>query len=304
MQNNDIERLYKYSTESGWDCDYMRFFGTGHAFKSNYFHGTIASEVGTPPNNAHVDCFQTWDAGSAPASSNITLDSNVCTDMADFLMAEGQNDKATHDIIIRNNVIANTLRVVGCGDGINLKDIYNVTIVGNTFCNLGNIGVYVHEVTPGLIVNVRIKNNIFDTIGSSSHYAYSFNFPGSIPSTVASDYNLLNGCAPDGGKKASCSTGGTGIGGCNDITTTDTKFVNPTILLGTDGILFTADDGLNIQSSSPAIGVGDNLSSLGSSYALDILGNSRSSSWDIGAYEYTPGGDTTPPAAPTGLAVY
>jgi len=27
-------------------------------------------------------------------------------------------------------------------------------------------------------------------------------------------------------------------------------------------------------------------------------------SWDVGAYEYVQGGDTTPPAAPTGLAVY
>jgi len=44
---------------------------------------------------------------------------------------------------------------------------------------------------------------------------------------------------------------------------------------------------------------------LGSRYNIDILGISRpqGAAWDIGAYEYVQGGDTTPPAAPSGLTV-
>jgi hypothetical protein len=38
---------------------------------------------------------------------------------------------------------------------------------------------------------------------------------------------------------------------------------------------------------------------------LDRAGNARpaSGAWDIGAYEYVSSTDTTPPAAPSGLAV-
>jgi hypothetical protein len=43
--------------------------------------------------------------------------------------------------------------------------------------------------------------------------------------------------------------------------------------------------------------------SQGAPYDLDKNGVSRSSSWDIGAYEYVQAGDTFPPAAPTGLAI-
>jgi hypothetical protein len=50
----------------------------------------------------------------------------------------------------------------------------------------------------------------------------------------------------------------------------------------------------------------DHGTTLGTPYNIDYLGTSRpqGSAWDIGAYEYSSGSsDTTPPAAPSGLAV-
>jgi hypothetical protein len=61
-----------------------------------------------------------------------------------------------------------------------------------------------------------------------------------------------------------------------------------------------------LQSGSPAIGAGANLTSVG----MTLLDSDRngvtrpaSAAWDIGAYQYVQGGDTTPPAEPIGLRV-
>jgi len=63
----------------------------------------------------------------------------------------------------------------------------------------------------------------------------------------------------------------------------------------------TGSGNWQLQSSSPAINNGANLSSI---FTNDLLGNTRSGAWDIGAYEYSSGTiDTTPPAAPSGLSV-
>lgn len=54
--------------------------------------------------------------------------------------------------------------------------------------------------------------------------------------------------------------------------------------------------------NSPLINAGTNLSSI---FTLDKSKDLRGQGggWDIGAYEYAPGGNTTPPSAPTGLTV-
>ena len=39
-------------------------------------------------------------------------------------------------------------------------------------------------------------------------------------------------------------------------------------------------------------------------FGTDLAGITRAVPWDLGAYEFVAGGDTTAPAAPTGLAVY
>ena len=60
----------------------------------------------------------------------------------------------------------------------------------------------------------------------------------------------------------------------------------------------TANRNFKLRPGSPAIDKGTNLSPY---LTVDIAGVPRpyGTGWDIGAYEYLPGGDTTPPAAPT-----
>lgn len=56
-----------------------------------------------------------------------------------------------------------------------------------------------------------------------------------------------------------------------------------------------------LLASSPAIGAASDMSTY---YTTDYEGNNRTGTWDVGAYEYqASGGDTIPPAVPTGLIV-
>ncbi|HPN54951.1 MAG TPA: choice-of-anchor Q domain-containing protein [Candidatus Moranbacteria bacterium] len=57
---------------------------------------------------------------------------------------------------------------------------------------------------------------------------------------------------------------------------------------------------LSPMASSYAINHGVDLSG---DFTSDILGNERSGTWDIGAYEYVGAADVVAPASPTGLAV-
>jgi hypothetical protein len=61
----------------------------------------------------------------------------------------------------------------------------------------------------------------------------------------------------------------------------DAKFLDPTSVLGADGIPFTADDGFNIQSGSAAIGNG-----IATTDTSDICGRPIVGAPDIGAYEH------------------
>lgn len=315
VTNNNIERLYAYSRESSYDADYIRFFGDHHLIKNNWMHGTIGGDAngyGGEIAASHTDCIQTFDQNDN-YSTYITIDGNVCSESTSFMMIQADGYHHSHDIYIMNNVAYNPIsNSEFAGDvGINMRDFYNVWIVGNTFRGKG--GVYIHEMWAGRIYNVTIKNNIMDMTGDSGyHYAYAILFSNldgltelalstelaRFRASVDADYNLLTNSYIDSASNYTCPPYA-----CHDKTVTDSLFVDRANPLGTDGRPFTADDGLRLQSVSPAIDSGADLSSLATASALDILGNSRSSSWDIGAYEYVQGGDTTPPAAPTGLSV-
>jgi hypothetical protein len=61
----------------------------------------------------------------------------------------------------------------------------------------------------------------------------------------------------------------------------DPKFVDPTNVLGADGLPFTADDGFNLQDGSPAIDHGT-----ATTDTTDLLGHAIVGAPDIGAYEH------------------
>ena len=131
--------------------------------------------------------------------------------------------------------------------------------------------------------SVRITNNVFaDRV---NHFAcYTTCSPVVIANNIY--YNARNSF----GAQNSIVFGTSGASGT---TQAAPLFVNPDSILGADNIPFTADDGFNIRSTSPAINTGTNLNQ-----TRDIIGNSISGVPDIGAYEYYSGQPVTPPATP------
>jgi hypothetical protein len=62
-----------------------------------------------------------------------------------------------------------------------------------------------------------------------------------------------------------------------------------------------ANPDFHLQSGSPALNAGVNVSSLGSIFSTDIEGKSRGSTWDLGAYEFSGDQIPTPTALPGDL---
>lgn len=179
-------------------------------------------------------------------------------------------------------------------------------IVDNTLYNY-DIGIQ----SPNPAGTFKIHGNIFAGRVNPS-LGWDIFFSDSVEvSRVDMNYNIFS----QGTNNVRIGWGGTtvrdlaymqGIGECSNCLSADPLFVNP----GTD---------FNLQSNSPAKNVNvegpvgdsayDAFSTLfGVSIKKDFVGTTRPQgvAWDIGAYEYvesTPPPDTTPPSAPTGLAV-
>lgn len=144
-----------------------------------------------------------------------------------------------------------------------------------------------------LITNMYVVNNVFD---NSSSMAWSIS-PGPNPCSLGSgteatygswgdnnswtiDYNLY---ANNGSNQINWTTYSTWIAstGTQDNGTSSSSNIPTTNFIP--------------PSDSPAVGAGVDLSSL-MSFTTDKAGVSRGSTWDIGAYQYEAGADTTPSA--------
>ena len=228
IENNEVERLYH--SGSG-DADYSRFFGDNITFKNNYFHGTSISEIGT----AHIDCFQTFDDNGEYAR-NIIIENNVCSDAHQGIMGQATYYKNSSNIIVRYNLFIN-----GWAWGIDVHDISSMTVIHNTFANIGFHGTGFRGTDA---INEIVKDNIFYNM-STSYWASDG------AQIVEGDYNLIylanNPNNP----------------GPNDLIGVDPMFVNPSNLLGPDGVMGTADDGFRLQPGSPACGAGEGGSDIG-----------------------------------------
>ena len=191
VEGNEVSRLIMYG--DGGDCDYMRFFGTGHSIRNNFLHGTDFDEIG----DAHVDCFQTF-TNNGEITHDISFDSNVCYDFHQGLMASNVEGTDTSDFLFTNNVFAH-----GGAWGLCVEDVPRVVVLNNTFYDIAYHGAGFRGVSTGNVV----ENNIFAQI-SSSYWAEE-------DSEVAGDYNLIfDANEPD-------------APGPNDLLDTDPRFVDP-----------------------------------------------------------------------------
>ena len=185
------------------------------------------------------------------------------------------------------NVIFSGNSASYAGGGIyNISDnttLTNVTIFGNSADAFGG-GIYNEESNPTLI-NVIIWDN---QSNSSSTSAYA-----SIRNDNFSTPEISNSLiANSGGSGSWISAFGTDGGSNLDI---DPLFTNSSDPDGADDLWGTADDGLALQSTSPAINAGDNapFESGGTAEGVttDIIGNDRifdddDDIVDMGAYEF------------------
>ncbi|HWY75086.1 MAG TPA: LamG-like jellyroll fold domain-containing protein [Verrucomicrobiae bacterium] len=146
VEGNDIERL-QYHTEIG-DADFTRFFGSYHVIRSNFFHGTIQSEIGP----AHVDGFQTYD-DNGQTVQHIRIDGNRMQDFYhEGAMLEAIYHSNSFDLVFCNNTFAGPNSAIGIIASTNLQQ---VQIYNNDFVNI-QCGPYFVPPSSG-----AVYNNIF-----------------------------------------------------------------------------------------------------------------------------------------------
>jgi hypothetical protein len=208
---------------------------------------------------------------------------------------------------IYNNVLINSgnliYGIMWLGQSGNMgknMNVYNNTIVAN---NRGDVCI-----TLNITGTSSIENNICTgpsgiTLYGSYHPSLS-SFAATVGKSNNNDWNI--GSGPAFGSLASGATA---------------SYSNWTSL-GYEGNSTQAQPNLNsspytLQSGSPAIGLGTNLTSLGltaldtgapqtfgagGSCGNECLGRANSGNWDAGAYPFSSVGTSTPPAPPTDLS--
>ncbi len=162
VSHNEVNGLKKW--DSSEDNDYIRFFGSDHTIHGNYLHSMELDDIGS----SHVDCFQTFDNNGLFAN-NVTIENNICSDMHQGAMLQGENHHKSSDIIFKNNVFSNSHAW-----GLCIGDIPNIQVHNNTFANIQYHGI-------GCDNSCTIRNNIFYNTGTG-YWGKS---------VVVSDHNLL-----------------------------------------------------------------------------------------------------------------
>lgn len=191
----------------------------------------------------------------------------------------------TTPLLIYNNLFAPTDGTYNNGwidahtYGTGTIEIYNNTFSGLVKKSIGGTGVYLAGTGSW---TATFKNNIFKTL-------YIGVYDPTSDSTITSDNNIfydLNTVGRTGSAWYSSLSSWQGYlgGGCPSATGNDCNSV-------TTDPKFVSSSDFSLQSDSPAIDAGDDLSA---SFTTDILGSTRST-FDIGAYEYGGAADTTPP---------
>jgi hypothetical protein len=190
---------------------------------------------------------------------------------------------------VYNNLIARNAS--GISGGMDVNTISS-SITGNTFFgNSADSTVFPNYYRGGALFinygNNQINNNIFynNQINSVTSISGSDFFRMIPTGTNNFKHNLLQLSSTN---YTTIGSGNydLGTGALNNIFTVNPLFLNAQNILGTDNLLGTADDGLQLSMSSPVVDQGDStLKPI--SLHIDINGNARVSglNMDMGAYE-------------------
>jgi hypothetical protein len=253
------------------DADGIRFFGQGHVFRKNYIHDLSFGPLGINPSigdyvdNAHIDCFQTWSNNEwSEQASNIIFEQNYCDNLQfqnDYEKGQGwMMEGNAYNITIRNNIVRayrgiNTRG--GSGTQANHLYIYNNIFINNlSFPAQPNVAE-LYNPTYSIIKNNIFydqKNTTLDLSGNLTgidiDYNLSYNSDGTQPPYEYSATHELRGVNP--------------------------QFVNPN------------SGDFHLLPDSPAIDIGLAIDTVINDF--DGLPRHQGSGYDIGVFEYQPGG--------------
>ncbi|MEX0745532.1 MAG: right-handed parallel beta-helix repeat-containing protein [Phycisphaeraceae bacterium] len=172
VEANEVERMVHARVE----CDYGRFFGDGHTFRRNYFHGTRNAEVA----RSHVDGFQTW---HRPGRENerardMSFIDNVVYHFDQGLIArDSEGGPYLSSYVIRGNIFAHGMAGAEASVGIILQNVPDVTIEHNLVADIKWFGFSPSGSTSG-----RVRHNIVYQAGAWDR--------GRRPADLAVDHNL------------------------------------------------------------------------------------------------------------------
>ena len=240
----------------------FEFYGDGHRFASNEVFGSVDRWCSA----VHADIFQ----GFGSPSSNMLIEDNYFHDMdsqwvmlADCPACGGQQGVINH-WTFRNNVFANITQ-----SGF-IKSSY-ISFHNNTFYNVGSSGgnpLIFSTDSEGWGNNGSFVNNILISSANQGVGAAAPNITVSNNYFGSPSYGTYN--APSGSNYVN--------GG------------NPQFLSASSNCINNNCD-FHIQTTSVCKDKGTDLSSL---FSTDHDGNTRTGTWDIGAFEYGTSGAGSP----------
>lgn len=166
---------------------------------------------------------------------------------------------------------ANTASSNGGGMYVDYSNlpVNSCTFTGNTAGNRGGGLYYAYFPINGgnTITNCILTNNTGGYVNQQNIHNNSSRSGLTVSYSVVGDYSTT--------VSNNQYTSGAGI------IAADPLFANASSPVGADGLFRTADDGLRLQSCSPALNAGT-----GTTPTADISGNNRVGAIDLGAYEY------------------
>jgi parallel beta-helix repeat protein len=140
------------------DADGIRFFGNGLRFTGNTIKDIKAS--GYPHGGPHTDCFQTYDTRDAPATYDVIIADNVCTnvDVQALIATNDERGGGARSAPTGQTTITferNTVQVNGA-QAVLLRNFPNVIVRNNRFSGPGDRAVMITEGSTNCTVTGNI----------------------------------------------------------------------------------------------------------------------------------------------------
>lgn len=292
--NNPINGLFEKNTVTGGTR--TLYGGRFMIIRYNTFRDINGAFEGQ-----HADGIGFIDQGPGNDTQYFWIYGNTIDNSVEFIALYGATGGTNPSYgVIHSNVFVGRYTITGYGDSaIASQASFNMYILNNTFVGIGG-APFIHAggFGAGSLGPFTIKNNIYYTPGNgsiwrintdSAHGTFTFDYNHYFDaSEIAFGFNVGSN-DPDADSFATWQ--GRGFDAHSVYNTSQ----NP-------AFADAANADVHLTSSSPCINTGISFSTI---FTLDKEKKPRGqgSGWEIGAYEYVQAGDTTPPAAPSGLTI-